>query len=200
MSAFEKKSVNLRAVTTVGVLSALSAVLMFLSFSVPLIPSFIKFDFSELPALLASFAFGPLAGVIVCLVKNLFNLFFTTTAGVGELSNFILGCCFVVPADLIYKRKKSRSSALAGSLTGVATMTVIGYFTNLFIVYPFYFSAIMPEEAVLSAYQTILPSVDSIPAALLIFNVPFTCIKGLVNVIIAFLIYKKISPVLKGIH
>ena len=160
----------------------------------------IKFDFSELPALLASFAFGPLAGVIVCLVKNLFNLFFTTTAGVGELSNFILGCCFVVPAGLIYKRKKSRGSALAGSLTGVATMTVIGYFTNLFIVYPFYFSAIMPEEAVLSAYQTILPSVDSIPAALLIFNVPFTCIKGLVNVIIAFLIYKKISPVLKGIH
>lgn len=87
-----------------GMLSALSTVLMFFSFNVPLMPSFIKMDFSELPALIGAYALGPLGGVAICLVKNLVNLLFTTTGGVGELSNFLIGACFTLPAGLIFKK------------------------------------------------------------------------------------------------
>ena len=73
-------------ISVVGIMSAIGFVLMMLEFPLPfLIPGFIKFDFSELPALITAFAYGPLSGVLVCLVKNLLHLFFTTSAGVGEL-------------------------------------------------------------------------------------------------------------------
>ena len=92
-----RKNFNVRKLTITAMLAAVSSVLMFFSFNVPLMPSFIKMDFSELPALFASITLGPVSGVVVCLVKNLVNLFFSTTGGVGELSNFILGAFFVLP-------------------------------------------------------------------------------------------------------
>ena len=101
----------MRFIAVTGILGAVSTVLMMLSFSVPFMPSFIKFDFSELPALIAAFSMGPLSGVAVCLIKNLINLTMTTTGGVGELSNFILGACLVLPAGLIYKYRKNRKTA-----------------------------------------------------------------------------------------
>ena len=101
---------SVRNLTVTAMLGAVASVLMFISFSVPLMPSFIKLDFSELPALLAAFALGPWHGVAVCLIKNLVNVPFTTTGGVGELSNFLLGACFVIPAGLIYRRHKSRGA------------------------------------------------------------------------------------------
>ena len=189
--------VNVRKLTMTAMLSAVATVLMFLSFNVPLMPSFIKLDFSELPALIASFAFGPVCGVTVCLVKNLVNLLFTTTGGVGELSNFLLGACFVIPAGLVYKRKKSRRSALLGALLGALSMAVIGVFTNYYIVYPVY-TAFMPMETILGMYRAINPNVVTLWDALLWFNMPFTFIKGLCSVAMAFIIYKPLSPILKG--
>ncbi len=93
-------------------LSAVAFILMFLDFSVPFMPAFIEMDISELPALIGAFSFGPVCGVIVCLVKNLMHLLITTTGGVGEISNFILGAVFVFPAGWIYKRKNGRFSVL----------------------------------------------------------------------------------------
>ena len=101
-------SMNIRKIAMTGMLSAVSAVLMFLSFSVPFMPPFIKLDFSELPALFAAFALGPVSGVIVCLVKNLVNVFYTTTGGIGELCNFLLGVSFVLPAGMLYMKKKTK--------------------------------------------------------------------------------------------
>ena len=101
-----------------AVLSALSCVLMYLEFSVPFVPPFLKMDFSDLPALIASFGYGPVGGVTVALIKNLIHLPMTTTGGAGELANFLLSACFVVPAGLIYKKYKNRKSALIGSLIG----------------------------------------------------------------------------------
>ena len=87
---------NIRTIAVTGMLGALATVLMFLEFPIPmLIPPFIKFDFSELPALLAAYAMGPVSGIAVCFIKNVINLLHTQTGGVGELSNFILGLCFV---------------------------------------------------------------------------------------------------------
>lgn len=197
----EKKArpvtINIRYITVTAMLSAVGFILMFLEFSVPFVPSFIKMDLSELPALIGSFAMGPLCGVMVCLIKNLFHLLITTTGGVGEFSNFILGVAFVLPAGIIYKRKKSRKSALIGSVVGALFMAVLSVASNYFIVYPFY-SMLMPMDVIISMYQAILPSVDGLLECLVVFNMPFTFVKGIFSVIITFITYKHISPILKG--
>ncbi len=195
----DKKKTNLRAMTMTAMLSAMAAALMYINFSIPIMPSFIKLDFSELPALIASFSISPISGVVVCLIKNLVKLPTTTTGGVGELSNFILGVAFVLPAGLIYKKHKTRKRAFIGSLVGALTMALISVVSNYYIVYPIY-TQFMPLEGIIAMYQAILPSVkiDSLIKALLIFNLPFTFFKGMCSVLITFLIYKKISPLIKG--
>lgn len=193
----KKKTINVRYMTMTAMLSAVAFVLMFLEFNVPFMPSFIKMDLSELPALIGAFAMGPASGVIICLIKNLLHLLMSTTGGVGELSNFILGALFVIPAGLMYKKKKGRKSALIGSLIGAVVMAVVSVFSNYVIVYPVY-TAFMPMDTIISMYQAILPSADTLLKCLVIFNMPFTFVKGLINVIITFLIYKHISPIIKG--
>ena len=106
-----KNQANVWKMTMTAMLSAIAFVLMFLEFSVPIMPPFIKMDLSDLPALLGAFAMGPVSGVMICLIKNLMHLFLSSTGGVGELSNFILGACFVLPAGLIYRNWKKKKSA-----------------------------------------------------------------------------------------
>ena len=141
---------------------------------------------------------GPVCGVTVCLVKNLLHLFISTTGGVGELSNFILGAVFVLPAGLIYKHKKTRKNALIGSLLGAVIMALFSIVSNYYLVYPAYYRLMVPEETVFAAYQKILPSVENMLQCLVYFNMPFTLVKGLFSVVITFLVYKHISPILKG--
>lgn len=189
---------KIRMLTVTAILGAVAAVLQLLEFAIPIVPSFIKMDFSDFPALLASFALGPWSGVGVCLIKNLVKLLTTSSAGVGELSNFLLGCLMVVPAGLIYKRKKTRKAALIGTLIGVVCMTGMSLFTNYYIVYPVYAALIIPMDLILQAYQAILPRVTTLWQALLIFNAPFTFVKGMLSVLLTFLTYKSLSPILKG--
>lgn len=192
------KNKHLRAICATGILSALAFVLMLIEIPLSfIIPSFIKLDFSELPALIASFAYGPVWGVAVCLIKNLIHWPIGSTGGVGELSNFLLGAVFVFIAGLIYKIHKSKKSAFLGSALGAVVMAVIGIFTNYYIVYPIY-TAFMPMEAIIGMYQAILPSVDNLWEALIIFNTPFNIFKGLIDTVICILIYKKLTPILKG--
>jgi len=197
MSVQEKNRQRIRYIAVTGMLSALSTILMMVSFSVPFMPSFIKLDFSEMPALIAAFSMGPLSGVAVCFVKNLINLPFTTTACVGEFANFLLGCCFVLPAGLLYQYRKSRKMALVGSLLGAATMAAVGLPLNYFVTYPIY-AKVLPLEAIIGMYQAIVPSVDGLFWCLLLFNVPFTFLKGALDAAITFLIYKRISPLIHG--
>ena len=191
------KKTNTRKLTSIAMLSAVSTVLMFFSFNVPLMPSFIKMDLSELPALIASFTFGPVAGVTVCLVKNLINVMFSTTGGVGELSNFILGSLFVAPAGFIYQKIKTKKGAVLASFVGAATMAMCSVITNYYVVYPVY-TNFMPMEAILGAYRAINPNVETLWDALLWFNMPFTFIKGMISVVITMFIYKPLAPILRG--
>ncbi len=191
-----KTAQDTRRIAVAAVLSAVATVLMFLDFPIPfLIPSFIKMDFSELPALLAAYSMGPLWGAVVCLVKNLINLMFTTTGGVGELCNFLLGVFFVVPTGLIYKARKTRGGALAAALVGAICTGVLSIPLNYFVTYPIYMK-FMKLDDIVAAYQEILPSVGSLLGCLTIFNMPFTILKGLLDTALAFLIYKPLSPLL----
>lgn len=188
---------NVRYLTVTAMLSAIAFILMFLDFSVPVMPNFIRMDLSELPALIGAFAMGPACGVWVCLVKNLLHLFMTSTGGVGELSNFVLGVAFVLPAGLIYKHKKNKKSAITGALIGALCMALFSFTSNYFVVYPIY-TKMMPMDVIIGAYQAIVPSVKELWQCLLFFNVPFTFVKGLFSVLITMVVYKKISPILKG--
>ena len=190
---------RVRVITVTGVLSAVAFLLQLIEIPLPmLMPTFIKFDFSYLPALIGSFALGPVCGIVIELIKNVLHaLLATGSFGVGELSNFVLGAVFVGVAGCIYRRSRSKKGALIASLAGAIVMAVISFPSNLFIVYPVYYQ-FMPEETILAAYQTILPGMKSVAQSLLVFNVPFTFVKGILDVAITFAVYKKISPILKG--
>ena len=188
---------KIRFLAVTGILSAASAILMMLSFSVPFMPSFIKMDFSELPALIAAYSMGPLSGVLVCLIKNLINLPMTTTGCVGELSNFLLGVCLVLPAGLLYRYRKNRKFALLGALVGSLTMALVSLPINYFVTYPIY-TKFLPLDKIIAMYQAIFSGVDGLFSCLLVFNVPYTFFKGVIDTLLTFLLYKRISPLLKG--
>ncbi|MBQ9517149.1 MAG: ECF transporter S component [Eubacterium sp.] len=201
MSNTEKKTkkFNTRLIAGCGMLSAIAFVLQLLEFPLPmLIPDFIKFDFSDLPELIGAFAYGPVAGIVIAIVKNLLHaLIATHSFGVGELCNCILGAAFAGVAGLVYKKKKTKKRAALGGVLGAASMAVISFPFNLFVVYPFYYN-FMPKDVIIKAYHTILPFVNSIEVSLLVFNVPFTLVKGLICVGITMLIYQPLRPILKG--
>ena len=188
--------------TVAAMLSAVAFILMFIEFPIPmLIPAFIKMDFSDLPALLGAFALGPVYGVIISFMKNLLHIVIkgTSTACVGELSNFILGAIFSAVAGYIYKHHKSRKTAIIGAVAGAVAMGVLSVPSNYFVVYPAYVQFYhMPLEAILGMYQAILPSADSLIKCLILFNLPFTLVKGLLDAVLCMLIYKPLSPILHG--
>ena len=191
---------HIRELTVTAMLAAVATVLMFLDFSLPMfIPGFVKMDVSELPALLASFSLGPVYGVAVCLIKNLLNLIFHgSTGGIGALCNFLLGAAFVATAGIIYRRSKSRKTAVIGCLVGAAVMAVVSVPVNYFISYPVYAKMFGGIDAILAAYQAINPNVDGLLQCLVVFNLPFTFVKGLLDSVLCFLIYKPLSPILHG--
>ncbi|MBR4224097.1 MAG: ECF transporter S component [Oscillospiraceae bacterium] len=195
----KKEISNVRWMTVTALMGALAAVLEMLNFPIPaLIPGFIKFDVSEMPALISSFALGPVSGMCVCLIKNLVKLVLgSSTAGVGELSNFILGCAFVVPAGLIYKSRKTKTTAMIGSVVGAVTMALLSVVSNYFVIYPIYAKAFGGMEAIIGAYKAIDPKADTLMYCLLRFNMPFTLIKGLASAGITAVVYKHISPIIK---
>lgn len=179
-----------------AMLSAVATVLMMLEFPLPfLIPPFVKLDFSELPALLASFSLGPVYGGVVCLIKNLFCCLRTSTGCVGELGNFLLGLCFVIPAGLIYRRRKSRTRAITGAAVGAVLMALLSIPINYFITYPAY-SLLMPIDAIVNMYQELRPGTNGLLECLVIFNAPFTLLKGGIDMLLCFLVYKPLSPLL----
>ncbi len=197
---FKMKKTTIRPLALSGILGAMGFVLMLLEFPLSfLIPSFVKMDFSELPALLAAFAYGPVYGILVCLIKNLLHLFVTTSAGVGELSNFLLGAIFVGVAGIVYRRNKNKKTAFVGSVVGAVAMGLISVATNYFVVYPAFVVLYgLPMPAILGMYKALLPQADTLLKALLIFNLPFNIGKGLIDAFVCMGIYKRISPLLKG--
>mgnify|MGYP002530601293 FL=1 len=188
-----------RKLVGTAMLSAVGAILMYIGIKLPFMPSFITLDMADLPALIGSFAYGPARGAVICVLKNLLHLLIqgSQTGGVGEISNALLGIFFVVPAGLIYNKIKSKKGAFIGALVGAIAMAVMSIFSNYYFVYPVY-TNFMPMEAIIAAYSAINPKVTNLWQALIMFNMPFTFMKGMISLAISMLIYKPLSPILKG--
>lgn len=193
---------KLRTMVQIAMLAAVSTVLMMFEFPIPFVaPPFIKMDFSELPVLIGTFAMGPLAGVVIELIKNLLHIvtYGTSTGGVGELSNFFIGCAFLLPAGLIYKRRKTRKNAVIGMTAGTLFMVAAGCFSNAFVIFPVYSKVMgIPQEAFIQLGTAIHPSIDSMMKFIVLCMVPFNLIKGVVISFITLLLYKRLRVLLKG--
>lgn len=196
------KRFDVRRLVFTALMAALSIVLAeFLEFKVPIMPSFMTFDFSDVPAMLASLTMGPVSGVSVCLVKNIFGCFTTKTGCVGELSNFILSACLVLPAGLLARKSANTLRAVIGCISGAVLMALVSIASNYFLVFPAYSVAFgAPIEALVGKYQIILPSVDSLMDCLIIFNMPFTFVKGFIAAVVSVLLYRKLRPVFNGLY
>lgn len=193
-----KQRITTNSLVKISVLSVLSYILMVVDFPLPMFPSFLKLDFSDIPALLGAFAIGPMAGVMVQLVKVILHfLTKTSTGGVGELANFLVGISYIVPAAIIYHRKKDRKHALIGLIAGTIAMTVVGAVVNIYITLPFY-SAFMPMDEIVRLGTIINSKIVDIKTLVLYGISPFNIFKGALIAFVTLLIYKKVSPVLKN--
>lgn len=191
------KASKLRTITGVAVLSAIAFILAYFEFPVPLSPSFARMDISDLPALIGAFAYGPLAGVLIELVKNALQLTSTATAGVGELANFIMGGVFVFVAGLIYRKNKNKKTALIACLIASLAMGVTAAVVNYFVLLPT-FEAFMPLSELIASFGEFMPFIKTKLDVVLFNALPFNLLKGLAISAVAMLIYKKLSPILKG--
>lgn len=181
-----------------AMLAALGVILQMFEIPIPIIPSFIKLDFSDLPGFIGAIVCGPWAGVLITLIRNVIHIFTGSSAGIGELSNFILSSSFVLSAGLIYKKMPNIKGVFFGGAVGAVVMGIVSFPVNNFIIYPLYYSVMgLPREAILAMYQAIRPSTESIAEALVVFNVPFTIVKGLFSVIIFGAVYKPLERLIK---
>lgn len=192
--------ISVRTTVKIGMLAAISVVLMLFEIPLPFAPSFYEIDFSEVPVLIGAFAMGPVAGAAIELVKILLNLVITgtDTAGVGELANFIIGCSLCLPAAIVYKRKKTRKGAMIGMAAGTALMVVIGCLINAYVMLPAYSAAFgLPIDALVQMGTAVNPSITSLSTFVIFAVAPFNLLKAVLVSLIVLLIYKKISPIFK---
>ena len=199
----QRKRFKTRNIAVVGMLSAISAILFLFEIPLPFAPSFYELDFSELPVLIGSFAIGPVAGVSIELCKILLKLVIkgTSTAFVGDFANFIVGCSLVVPAAIIYHKFKSKKSALVSLITGTLIMTVFGSMFNAFYLLPAFSDLYgLPLDKIVAMGNAVNGSINSVATLVLFAVVPFNLLKGALLTILTMLLYKHISPIIKGQH
>ena len=196
-----ERVLSTRKVAMIGMFSAIAAVLMIFEVPVPFAPSFYKIDLSELPVLVAAFAFGPVAGVLVEFVKIILNLFMdsTTTAFVGELANFAVGCSFVLPASVVYLFKKSKKQAILGCVVGTLMMTVFGTAFNAVYLLPKFAELYgMPLDAIIGMGSAINPAITDVTSFVIMAVAPLNILNGSVVSLLTILIYKKLSIMIKA--
>lgn len=189
-----KKNLSVQYLTRIAVLAAVASVLYMIE--VPVI-AFYKLDVSNMAVLLGAFSMGPVPGILILLVKSTLGLLHSSSGGVGELADFIMGASYVIPAALIYLQKKDRRHAIWGMIAGILCLVVVSVLVNWKIMIPFYMNVYgMPMEKVIGMAAKALPIVDSELKLLLFVTAPFNLLKGFVLSLLTFLLYKRISPLL----
>lgn len=192
-----------RKIAMIGMFSAVSLILHLFDFPLPFAPDFYKLDFSELPILIGTFAFGPAAGVMMEFIKILLKLFIkgTSTAFVGDLANFAIGCSLILPASVIYAFRKTKKSAIFACIAGTAVLTVFGTAFNAVYLLPAFAELYgLPLENLLAMGSKVNPLVEegSIISFVIACVAPLNLIKGTAVSAVTLLVYKRLSPILKA--
>lgn len=193
-----KNSYRIRMLTTTAMLGAFAGVLMLIEFPLSFIaPSFYKLDLSEIPVMIGTFAFGPVQGVIIELIKIGIHLIFkgTSTGFVGELANFIIGCAMVIPAGVIYRVKRTKKAAILGMAISTLFMAVVGVFLNAYVMIPLY-AQFMPIEGIIAAGKAIFPVIHDTFTFCIFCVLPFNLIKGVIVSVVVAIIYKPLANVI----
>ncbi len=196
----KNKKFDTKFMIKVAMLTAVASVIYYLDFPVPLMPSFIKLDLSNVVSLFAGFTLGPVGGLLVCLLKNIIHIAIKgmgTTMGIGDVFDFVTGATFTLTASLIYVKNHTKKGALIGCIAGTVLYSLISLPLNYFVTYPIYAQAFGGMDAIMGAYQAILPDVGSLFGALCIFNLPFTFIKGVLCSFVTVVVYKPLITVLR---
>ena len=192
--------IRTKDMTKVAMLSVIGFVLMY--FQLPLTfvaPPFMKLDISDLPVLMGAFTMGPVYGIIIAALKNLMHIIFkgTMTAGVGELSNFIISSTFALVSSYIYRKHKTYKGAVLSMTVGVLAMTILAMASNYFVVFPLY-GKVMPMDAIIAMGSAITPKITGLFTMMIYSVLPFNLIKGFTTSAVMMLVYKKISPLFKN--
>lgn len=185
-----------RTMTVISLLAAMSFILALFEFPVPFSPSFAKMDLSDFPALIGAMTMGPWVGVLVELVKNLLGLFSTSTGGVGELANFLMGGAMVYLAGTIYY--KNHRPAWLGCLAGSVGMAIMAAVTNYFILLPMFENFMLPLDALIASFAEFIPFIHTKLDVVLLNAIPFNLLKGLGISIVTLAVFPKLTPVLRG--
>ena len=192
------KMTNTRKLVVTAMLASLATVLMLFEIPLPFIaPPFYEMDFSEVPVLIGAFSMGPGAGVIIEAIKILINLIMngTDTGGVGEIANFVIGCAYILPAAIIYKRKKTKGNAILSMVVATITMAVLSVFINAYVMIPIY-SAFMPLDQIIQMGKDIVPLITNTLTFCVFCVAPFNIIKGVLVSVITTFIYKPLSRII----
>jgi len=192
-----KQVYSIQGVAKIALLSAISFLLTLLSVPLPIFPAFLKVDLGDLPALIGGFALGPVAGIIVEFIKNVLNFIFKNdgTGGVGNLSNFIVGCSFVVPASLIYLKNKTKKGAIIGMVAGTIAMIILASLSNYYVIIPLY-AKLFSMEAILGMMREANSNITDLRTYIVYAVIPFNFIKAFIVSVISLIVYKKVSPIL----
>ena len=196
------KNHNIRKIAYIGVLSALAAVAMVIKFPVPWAPTFYKMEFSEVICLIGGFILGAPAAIAIEFVKIMVNFLLdgTTTAGIGEISNFLMGCSFVIPATIIFRRKRTIQSAIAGVAIGTVSLIFVSCVLNYFLLIPTYAKVFgIPMSAIIGMGSAIFPSVDGLLSFVLTCVLTFNFSKGVISAILGVLLFKYLPDKVKKI-
>lgn len=200
----KEKIFTTRKIAMIGMFSAISGILMLFEFPLPMIaPPFYELDFSEIPVLICGYAFGPVAGVVAEFLKVLIKLFIksTSTAFVGDLANFVVGCTMILPATIIYHVKKSRKTAVVSCVIGTICMAIFGTAFNAIYLIPAFAKLYgIPLDAIIAMGTAINASIDNIITFVIICVAPLNLVKGTMISVLTNLLYKPLSPIIKEGH
>ena len=195
-----KNSLSVRNIATIAILGVLAAILMLFDFPIAIAPNFYKLDLSDLPCLIGAFALGPVPAFFIQVIKILVKMLLkpTSTAFVGELAAFVISTVYCVSAAFIYQRNKTKKGAVLAMLAGSLCMAVIGTLANYAIIIPFYVDWFhLPLEAIIGMGNAIFPVIHDKLSFVLCCVLPFNLIKALIVDLVTFVIYKRVSPLLK---
>ena len=184
----------------ISILSAIGYILMFISVPLPMLfPEFLKIDISDLTALLGGISLGPMAGVTIAFLKNLLQFItgMSTTGGVGEFANFLIGGSFVFTVSYIYSKKRNIQGVIIGLVSGIVVMTMVGCIANYFIILPFYATIGWSIDAVVSMGAAINPAIDSKMSFIIWMIAPFNILKSGLMSLLTLPMYKKTEKILK---